>query len=437
MASNIAFHCFEDFENYMNTLGVFHINPSLTEIQEVLEKATLTSPPFTVVQVLGTNGKGSTSSMLSALCSSHGLQTGLFTSPHFISLRERILINGTLVSEEDWLISANAIMQQGGETLTYFELLTAMAVHMFTHKGVDVGIIEAGLGGTWDSTTAITADMHIYTPIGLDHMDVLGDSLEKIATDKAGAIRSAAPVVTTEQENQAFEALQKVTNAHQGKFIQADEEIVGLPQDFAVESLPLHGDFQSQNIRLALTAFRTLSTLLKNTPTFTPLTPQSLAQGLQKAWIAGRFQQIPATKTTPPFILDGAHNPHAMAALGLSLARKNIGPAAVIFSCLADKQPQQLIPHLRALATGPVFIPPLHNNSRAMRPQDLAHLIGLQAETAESFEEALAKAIQFREERFPEASGTDAYPILICGSLYLLAEFYNLYPKHTGHLTLV
>ena len=72
-----------------------------------------------------------------------------------------------------------------------------------------------------------------------------------------------------------------------------------------------------------------------------------------------------------------------------------------------------------------------------MRPQDLAHLIGLQAETAASFEEALAKAIQFREERFPEASGTDAYPILICGSLYLLAEFYNLYPKHTGHLTLV
>ena len=119
-----------------------------------------------------------------------------------------------------------------------------------------------------------------------------------------------------------------------------------------------------------------------------------------------------------------------MSALGLSLAKKGIGPSAVIFTCLADKQPEQLIPHLRALATGPIFVPPLGNNSRSMRPRELANLIGLPGETAESFEDALAQAIRFREERFPEAIGENTYPILICGSLYLLAEFYRLYPKY-------
>lgn len=421
------------FIHYMDTLGVFHINPSLTEISAVLERMKLTTPSFAVVQVLGTNGKGSTSSMLSALCHHHGLKTGFFTSPHFTSLQERILLNNSWLSQEDWVNSANKVMEHGGETLTYFELLTAMALHLFATNGVEIAVIEAGLGGTWDSTTAITADMHVYTAIGLDHMDVLGTNLQEIAMDKAGAIRSSAPVITTQQEALAFEPLQAAAHKNNAPFIVADETFNALPENFSLDDLPLHGDFQSANTRLALTAFRhALPLVTAKVPTAksVAISPQSLADGLKKAWIPGRFQYIPGTPAMPPLLLDGAHNPHAMSALGLSLAKKNIGPAAVIFSCLADKQPEQIVPHLRALATGPVFVPPLRNNSRAMRPRDLANLIGLPAETAESFPDALQRAIRFREERFPESIGTDTYPILICGSLYLLAEFYQLYPKY-------
>lgn len=429
----IQFSNYDAFTHYMDTLGVFHINPSLTEVSAVLERMQLSRPPFTVIQVLGTNGKGSTSSMLSALCDEHGLKTGLFTSPHFVSLQERILVNNTWVSQEDWLQSANAVMQCGGDKLTYFELLTATALHIFVRKDVEVAIIEAGLGGTWDSTTAIVADVHIYTAIGLDHMDVLGDSLQKIAEDKAGAIRSNAPVITIRQESAAREALETSAQKHGAPFILANEDFTSLPENFSLDDLPLQGNFQESNTRLALTAFKTIVPLLnKNNSQSTPIqpSPESLASALKKAWIPGRFQHIKGTSETPPFILDGAHNPHAMSALGLSLAKKGIGPAAVIFTCLADKQPDQLVPHLRALATGPIFVPPLEHNSRSMRPRELANLIGLPGETAESFEDALAQAVRFREERFPEAIGQNTYPILICGSLYLLAEFYRLYPKY-------
>lgn len=424
---------FDAFTHYMDTLGVFHINPSLKEIGIILERMQLTSPPFIVVQVLGTNGKGSTSSMLSALCQHHGLKTGLFTSPHFVSLRERILTDSRQFEKEDWLQSANAVMAHGGETLTYFELLTVMALHLFARKGIQVAILEAGLGGNWDSTTAVDADMHVYATIGLDHMDILGDSLEKIAADKAGAIRSCAPVITTQQESAALEPLQAAARRHQAPFELADSDFASLPPDFLPQELPLHGEFQEANIRLALTAFRHIPALVSHRfpgwKSFSP-TPESLGEALKRAWIPGRFQQIPATLNTPPFILDGAHNPHGMAALGLSLAKKGIGPAAVIFTCLADKQPEHIIPHLRALATGPVYIPPLLGNSRNARPAELANLVGLQAEPATSFAEALRKAVRFRETRFPEAKGESTYPILVCGSLYLLAEFYKLYPKY-------
>ena len=429
----IQFSDYEAFTHYMDTLGVFHINPSLEEISAVLERMQLARPSFKVVQVLGTNGKGSTSSMLSALCKHHGMKVGLFTSPHFVSLQERILVDNSWISKDDWIESANVVMGYGGEKLTYFELLTAMALHLFTQKGVEIAIIEAGLGGTWDSTTAISADMHIYTPIGLDHMDVLGNSLREIATDKAGAIRSSVPVITALQESVALEALEQGAQRYNAPFIVADEDFSSLPDTFSTDDLPLHGHFQESNTRLALTALRHLLPLVTQESTCTARiqpSPESLAEGLKHAWIPGRFQQIEGTAQTPPFILDGAHNPHAMSALGLSLAKKGIGPSAVIFTCLADKQPEQLIPHLRALATGPIFVPPLAGNSRSMRPRELANLIGLPGETAESFKDALAQAIRFREERFPEAIGENTYPILICGSLYLLAEFYGLYPKY-------
>lgn len=438
MQASVFFADYAAFTHYIDTLGVFHINPSLNEIGAVLKSMQLSRPPFAVIQVLGTNGKGSTSAMLSALCHEHGLTTGLFTSPHFVSPRERILINNTPVPEEDWVRSANLVMQHGGETLTYFELLTVMALHMFAQNNTQIAIIEAGLGGSWDSTTAITADMHVYTPIGLDHLGILGNSLQEIAEDKAGAIRSNAPVISAQQEPAVKLVLMSACGRNNAPLYFADKDFSLLPDGFNPEDLPLRGAFQGENIRLALTAFTHIPEVLhrcfRSGLRILP-TPQSLVSALTKAWIAGRFQHIAATEEMPPFILDGAHNPHAMAALGLSLAKKGTSPAAVIFTCLNDKQPEHIIPHLRALATGPIFVPPLPaGNSRAMPPERLAAMIGIQAQPMPSLAQAIEDATRFRKERLPGIAPDD-HPILICGSLYLLSEFYKEYPQYLAHLT--
>jgi dihydrofolate synthase/folylpolyglutamate synthase len=165
---------------------------------------------------------------------------------------------------------------------------------------------------------------------------------------------------------------------------------------------------------------------------------------LAKAWLPGRMQSVPALPPTnspfsaappcslgwPPLLLDGAHNSHGLAALGLSLAQAGIAPPAVIFACLADKNPAEMAPHLRALATGPIFVPPIADNPRAMLPQDLAAIIGLNAVPVSSLPEALALASGLMAERNPEAfrASPAASPLLICGSLSLLADFYSLRP---------
>ena len=164
------------------------------------------------------------------------------------------------------------------------------------------------------------------------------------------------------------------------------------------------------------------------------------ATALARAWIAGRMQFIPfaapgrgyapSALGWPPLLLDGAHNPHGLAALGLALARQGIAPAAVIFTCMDDKDLGNMLPHLRSLATGPIFVPPLKDNPRAMPPEMLAALIGVGAEPVASLRDALQKAATLMAERIPEsfAPGDPRNPLLVCGSLYLLGELYALRP---------
>jgi dihydrofolate synthase/folylpolyglutamate synthase len=175
-------------------------------------------------------------------------------------------------------------------------------------------------------------------------------------------------------------------------------------------------------------------------------------RALARAWLPGRFQRVsplykeneeekkergkngeekryyPCARGWPPMLLDGAHNAHGMAALGHSLARCRIAPAAVVFTCLADKNPLSLLPHVRALATGPIFVPPIADHPRSIPPEELAALIGLNAIPARSLREALTAASIHIASRLPEAfrEQKSRNPLLICGSLYLLAQLYDL-----------
>ncbi|NMC50311.1 MAG: bifunctional folylpolyglutamate synthase/dihydrofolate synthase, partial [Desulfovibrio sp.] len=181
----------------------------LGRMHRALAALGLTRLPHVCVQVLGTNGKGSTATLLTALCSAHGLGVGLFTSPHFLSVRERIRyyrggmpgypqtpgapLHDGLLPETDWLDAARECLAATTDfgpsgQLTYFELLTVMAARLFTTRGADVAVYEAGLGGSHDATTALSRGMAVFTPMGMDHAGVLGPTIGHIARDKAGAI---------------------------------------------------------------------------------------------------------------------------------------------------------------------------------------------------------------------------------------------------------
>ena len=224
-----------------------------------------------------------------------------------------------------------------------------------------------------------------------------------------------------------------------------------LPKDFLDGShfRQLHGEYQTGNAALALTAWRKLLSEEVFAPRQRQRIDQTLARqsdyeasALAEAWLPGRLQSIPPrplrTKEPlfpsrlgwPHILLDGAHNPHGMAALGLTLAKQGIGPAAVIFACMADKDIEHMLPHLRTLATGPIYVPPIQGNPRAMPPQELAALIGLNATPASSMKEALEAACSLLAERFSEvfAPAPCKNPLLVCGSLYLLGEFFALRP---------
>ena len=445
---------FADFaalSSYLDELGLFRMTPGLERITAMLERLGLHRPPFVVVQVVGTNGKGSTSTMLASLGRAHGLCVGLHTSPHFLTPRERVRVNDALLSENAWVDLANTLMQFGGKELSYFEFVTVLAVQAFAEAGADLAVMETGLGGSWDATTALAADIVVLTPFDLDHQAVLGPTLADIAADKAGAIRRGKPVTSAPQRPEAWA---EITRAAQEKNAPLHEVAAGfpLPPTLGSEQFPMRlpGEHQFENARVALASWRQLL----GSHIFSPSAGDAIAAAqstknaeereataLASAWLPGRMQRVPALAPVsssfvpcslgwPPLLLDGAHNRHGLAALGLALARAEIAPAAVIFACLIDKDPVHILPHLRALATGPVFVPPIHHNPRAIPPEELAAIIGVNAVPTASLQEAIILAAEHMADRLPEAFAgmRPQNPLLICGSLYLLGEFYALRP---------
>lgn len=408
---------FQSVLRHLDTLGMFHIELGLERMRHVLAALNLERPPFVVVQVLGTNGKGSTSAFLASLCVAHGCRTGLYTSPHFVSPEERIRINGKSVPNEMWPALANHCMAvASGDSLTYFEFLTALALLAFREVGVDVAIMEAGLGGRSDATTAVAADLLCYTPIAMDHAAVLGATLAHIAHDKAAAIRSRAPVCTAPQFPMAKEALVAAVRAQGAELSPA----APLPEEW-LPRLGLTGDHQLYNAGLAVTAWQHLAPLLGRSPD-----ADAQMRGLKNAFLPGRLQHVPRTSEHPALLLDGAHNPHGMQAL-LRALPPAAPPGAIIFSCLGDKDWRTSAAMLRRhFPQTPVIIPALENPRAADAHEVAAFFTALAPGTTmaltgpDALEQTLAAAARINE--------ADGAVTLMTGSLYLLAEFFAHYP---------
>lgn len=418
-----AFHSFAEIQSHLDSLGLFHMDLSLDRMRRALAALDLTRPPFAVVQILGTNGKGSTAAFLASLCTAHGCKTGLYTSPHFVSPEERIRVQGQPYPGAAWIEHANRIMVVAPE-LTYFEFLTVLALLIFRDQRVDAAVLEAGLGGRHDATTAVTADLLCFTPIAMDHKDVLGPSLGLIAADKAGAVRGPAPICAAAQFPVAARCLEEAARAHNAPLLWA-EPLPALSRAGRALNPGLDGPHQLSNAGLALAAWRLLAPLLGTSAA----DAAAQARGLACAFLPGRLQAVAPAQDHPLLLLDGAHNPHGMRALLKALQHKNICPAGAIFSCLGDKDWRTsalMLKHF--LGAAPMFIPVL-NNPRAAQATEVAAacnaLPPAAAVAVKNLPEALARSAAVLG---AGANADPLRPLLLTGSLYLLAEFFTLYP---------
>ncbi len=424
----MLFNSFDDVQDHLDGLGLFHMDFGLDRMGAALAALGLTACSCPVVQVVGTNGKGSTSTFLASLATAHGLKTGLYTSPHFLTPRERIRTDGRMLPPERWPSLASRV-HTAAPGLTYFEFLTALALLTFAEEKTDLIVLESGLGGRYDATTAAPANLICFTPVGMDHEKVLGNSLGAIAADKAGAIRpmpEGGAVLTGPQADEVMDCLRRAARENGVPLLTVEKT---LPPDLLNQGRPdtipplgLGGPHQADNARLALAAWAFLSRTKK-----WPFERGAILEGLAGAHLAGRFQYVPARGDLPPFILDGAHNPHGLAALSHALEQENIRPRAVIFSCLEDKKRQEMLPLVARIAgQAPVFVPTIQDNERAVSGEELAaELPG--AQPVQRLHLALDSV------RLPKGKtepGTeDKRPVLVCGSLYLLGEFFTLYPN--------
>jgi len=347
-----------------------------------------------VIHVAGTNGKGSTCAMMDGISRACGMRTGLFTSPHLIDYRERIKVSGEEIPEDICAAKLTALREICGRMdlhPTFFEITLALAMRWFRERECEIIILETGMGGRFDATTAVPADVCVITPIGLDHMQWLGETLEEIAAEKAGIFVAGKPAVCAPQEPAAAFVLEKEANEIRALLEFVSEPLLGY-------SVALAGEHQRWNAALAVAALHRAKL---------PLNSDTVRHGLSNLSWPGRFEEI-----LPGVILDGAHNPHAAKVLAETWNSVFAGrKAALVFSAVAAKDIAGVLAILAPLASR-IFICPVAT-PRATPPRDLADCLPADAPPHELFDDFQAA--------YAAACG-HGMPVLVAGSLFLVGE---------------
>jgi len=351
---------------------------------------------FKVIHVAGTNGKGSVCAMIDSICRAQGYRTGLFTSPHLVTFRERIRVNGDMISDEavaDGLTTIRNLVANWDPHPTFFEVVTALAVKHFSDTKVELVILETGLGGRLDATNAIQSNVSVITPIDFDHENWLGKTLSEIAAEKAGIIKPGVPVVSASQRVEA----EKVIRARAAK-CEAPLQFVTKPYDKA--PIALAGLHQEQNAALAIAALRAAKIDIDDS---------AIARGLASIDWPARFQRWDERT-----IVDGAHNPAAVRTLAGTWC-ENFGNqrATLVLAVLSDKDLRGICEALAPISEF-VLLPKIRSE-RAADPEELARVLAnitppLPYSITQSVDEALARA------------RAKPNPILITGSLHFAGE---------------
>jgi dihydrofolate synthase/folylpolyglutamate synthase len=397
---------FADAVQYLLSLGheTLTIKLGLRNTELLLHALDNPERSFTAVQIAGTNGKGSTAAMLDSICRAAGIRTGLYTSPHLVSITERIHISGSDITPEDFARHATTVRAVAEDLLarheiytlpTFFEHVTAIALLAFREAPVELAILETGLGGRLDSTTAANAAIVGITQIAMDHEEYLGNTLASIASEKAAVIRPGVTAVIGQQDPEALAVLlERCKNVGVDPF---------LTTDYTDLNLNLRGRHQIKNASVAIRVAEAL-----RLHGFS-ISAEQIGFGLATATHPGRLELI------PPFLLDGAHNPAGAQALREYLDEFHDGPLTLIFGAMRDKKLDQIAEILFPIAD--CLILTTIQNPRSASIETLAPLAkkltrGVVSETANSAE-AIRTAL---------AQTSPGDLICITGSLYLIGE---------------
>jgi len=415
----------------MSRVGYNVTNFNLARMSRLLAGIGNPHRAFRSVHIAGTKGKGSTATMLAAMLSNCDLKVGLYTSPHLIDIRERIQINGEMITETEMtrLMSriAPVVNRLAKDEPTFFEIMTALSFLYFAEKKVDIAVVEAGLGGRLDSTNVLRPEVCAMTSISYDHVGQLGQTLDKIAEEKAGIFKPGIPAISAPQPLEVRTALQRVATRNKtplrftGKDIEFSYRFessrangphirVSLTAgDIRFEHLPvpLPGDHQAINCGLALS----LMVALKERGL--QIDDQKAIQGLAQARLPGRMETI---HDDPRILVDGAHNAASVEALMRAIGQNiTYDSMVVIFGCRSDKDIAGMLDHIQLGADKVIFTDA--GSPRAADPAELAaeymERSGKMAQVAPRLEDALDIA---------ERAVTREDIICITGSFYLVGR---------------
>lgn len=387
-----------DFLDRLAARRRFGMRPSLDAIRGVCAALGDPQKELRAIHVAGTNGKGAVCAMIEACLRSGGLRACRYTSPHLVRINERFFVDGKPVDDATLERAADKVFHADSDTnsqLTFFEALTAVAFIAFSEAKCDYAVLETGLGGRLDATNICSPEICVITKIGLDHCDWLGDTVEKIAAEKAGIIKKGVPIVLGKNEPAVIAVVKARASEVGAPFFYAPDmaDESEIPDGFSLE-----GAFNREN---AVTALAALKVLKKGS-----------RDGLSNVVWPGRFQRVGR------FIIDGVHNPPAARALAAALSKyapfAGSVPTLIAGFC-GDKDVDETLRILAPLVGKGIAV--RTNNPRSLAPEELARKMesaGIPAISCDSIHLALEKMGSV-----PSGSGADT---LICGSLFLAGE---------------
>ncbi len=408
--------------DYLNSLGLHKVKPGLDRINKLLHSLGDPQEKVPGIIIAGTNGKGSVASTIASILSAQGYNVGLYTSPHLISITERIKINGAQITEPNLssiLLELKEVCEKSQIEPSYFEIVTACAFVYFARRNVDFNVLEVGMGGRWDATNVITPLVSVITNISKDHTEYLGETIEQIAAEKACIIKPRVPVITG-ATTEALEVIKQRAKEEASPLLLYGRDFLikgNNPDDFDYEGINfylknlrsnLKSSYQLKNIAFAIAAIESLETNHNITTS-----KQCIRDGISNIHWEGRFEII---REEPPLILDGAHNPGAAKSLVESISEKYPDTLfTFLIAMLDDKGHLEFLKEICSIADKLIITKvPSERTAETQQLLTLAKEHIDNVEVIEDYRSAYSTVLNSNK------------PSCITGSLYLIGAIKNL-----------